>query len=156
MLLDKQDGPLITGLKLRGMSRRVEHGVKPINYKEKSCSCCKKVFKPVSSCHKYCSEECLETGRDSWYLKRTYGITRQDYEDMLKAQENCCKICGSEGFLMKEHHRMKLVVDHCHDSGKVRGLLCHNCNRALGLMKDSVHTLESAIDYLEKTGTAKI
>lgn len=51
---------------------------------------------------------------------------------------------------------MKLVVDHCHDTGKIRGLLCHNCNRALGLLKDSVHTLESAIDYLEKTGTAKI
>lgn len=50
---------------------------------------------------------------------------------------------------MANHHKMKLVVDHCHVTGKVRGLLCHNCNRALGLLKDSVDNLSKAIDYLK-------
>jgi len=53
---------------------------------------------------------------------------------------------------MRKHHKTKLVVDHCHSTGKIRGLLCHNCNRALGLMQDNVETLQNAIDYL-KTDT---
>jgi len=48
----------------------------------------------------------------------------------------------------EKRHSMKLVVDHCHEGGQVRGLLCHNCNRALGLLKDDVDTLQKAIDYL--------
>lgn len=131
------------------MSREERLGVKPINYKTKHCSTCKEEFQPVSSCHKYCSEDCLEIGRDSWYLKRTYDITRTEYLVMLEEQNHLCKICGTEGFLMKNHHRMKLVVDHCHETGKIRGLLCHNCNRALGLLKDSTSSLAAAIHYLE-------
>lgn len=46
-------------------------------------------------------------------------------------------------------HKLKLVVDHCHSSGKVRGLLCHNCNRALGLFQDSMSSLTRAIEYLK-------
>lgn len=56
---------------------------------------------------------------------------------------------------MAAHHKMKLVVDHCHSSGVVRGLLCHNCNRALGLLKDSTRNLESAIRYLEGAETIR-
>jgi hypothetical protein len=53
----------------------------------------------------------------------------------------------------KERHKLKLVVDHCHSSGEVRGLLCHNCNRALGLLKDSVDSLMRAARYLEGATT---
>lgn len=63
-------------------------------------------------------------------------------------QSGLCAICGGEGFTMKECHSLKLVVDHCHATGKVRGLLCHNCNRALGLLKDSSESLRCAINYL--------
>jgi hypothetical protein len=51
---------------------------------------------------------------------------------------------------MASHHKMKLVVDHCHASGSVRGLLCHNCNRALGLPKDSDEVLQRAISHLRE------
>ena len=54
---------------------------------------------------------------------------------------------------MAEHHKSKLVVDHCHATGKVRGLLCHNCNRALGLLKDKISVLKNAIQYLEGATT---
>jgi len=76
---------------------------------------------------------------------------------MLEQQNHACKICKQEGFVIgKNNHTAKLAVDHCHDSGKIRGLLCHNCNRGLGLFKDSVHLLEASIKYLEESGTAKI
>lgn len=54
---------------------------------------------------------------------------------------------------MLNHHKSKLVVDHCHDTGIVRGLLCHNCNRALGLFKDKIEVLKNAIKYLEGATT---
>jgi hypothetical protein len=81
---------------------------------------------------------------------RTYGIDMAEYERMLDEQGGRCQICGDEGFTMAKHHKLKLVVDHCHTTGKVRGLLCHNCNRALGLFHDSTESLQRAIEYLQK------
>jgi hypothetical protein len=54
---------------------------------------------------------------------------------------------------MREDHTAKLMVDHCHATGKVRGLLCHNCNRALGLLKDDKSTIRRALEYLEGATT---
>ena len=80
-------------------------------------------------------------------LFKTYGLTKTSYDDLLKVQNGGCYICKvtSENSL----HGV-LVVDHCHKSNKVRGLLCTNCNSALGLLKDSTEILSSAIRYLEK------
>jgi|TARA_S200002703_G_scaffold153282_1_gene154688 hypothetical protein len=80
-------------------------------------------------------------------LKRRYGITHEDYEKMLKLQGGVCKICGTNepGF----SHKF-FVVDHCHDSNKIRGLLCHNCNTMLGHARDSTATLSEAIVYLDQ------
>lgn len=70
---------------------------------------------------------------------------------MLGTQEHKCALCGSEGFAIgKNGHSEKLAVDHCHSTGKVRKLLCHNCNRALGLMKDNPVLLRFAADYVER------
>jgi hypothetical protein len=69
---------------------------------------------------------------------------------MKEEQNNNCFLCGSEGFLMDtSKHSEKLVVDHCHSTGKVRKLLCHNCNRALGLFQDNPEVLRKAANYLE-------
>ena len=90
------------------------------------------------------------------YLLRNYSITLNDYEYMLKIQNNKCSICKTEGFVMDpKRHKVKLVVDHCHSTGEVRGLLCHNCNRALGLLKDNVDVLYNAINYLESATTIR-
>jgi len=83
-------------------------------------------------------------------LKRSYGITQSDYEDLLKRQNGKCAICG----LLEEKHRSKVLnVDHNHKTKKVRGLLCNNCNRGLGHLKDSIKNLKKAIKYLEEKGT---
>lgn len=74
-----------------------------------------------------------------------YGITLQDYRKMVESQGGVCKICGGP----PNGKHLKLVVDHCHTSGLVRGLLCSSCNKAIGLMRDDVEILKKAIFYLE-------
>ena len=123
------------------------------HFKDKPCKSCGEVFSPLAPSHLHCSDACSTRSQSERYLQRTYGIGVSDYEAMLESQNHCCKLCGGEGFVMAKHHSMKLVVDHCHTSGAVRGLLCHNCNRALGLMHDNTETLRAAIAYLEGATT---
>ena len=73
-------------------------------------------------------------------LKRLYGLSKEEYNLMLLEQDNKCAIC-----------RKKLVkpnVDHCHETNKVRGILCSSCNVGLGLLGDSIEGLEKVIKYL--------
>lgn len=70
-----------------------------------------------------------------------YGITREQYDEKLSNQQGLCAICGEEP---SEFH-----VDHCHATGKVRGLLCGRCNFMLGHARDSSSNLQNAIAYLE-------
>lgn len=76
-------------------------------------------------------------------LKRKYGLTLADYQELFEQQNGVCAICARI-----EENRM-LAVDHCHDeTGRVRGLLCGTCNRALGLFKDSPELLAKAKEYV--------
>jgi hypothetical protein len=79
-------------------------------------------------------------------LKTLYGITHQDYLDMLEAQNGRCKICGTD----TPGGKGTFHVDHCHNSNKVRGLLCHKCNVGLGHFNDNISLLSAAILYLNK------
>lgn len=82
-------------------------------------------------------------------LQLNFGISYSEYEQMWETQHGKCLICGEykdkDGYA---NHR--LHVDHCHITGKVRGLLCHMCNRALGLFKDDWQIMSNALDYLER------
>ena len=82
-----------------------------------------------------------------YHLKRSYGLSREEHNQLLIKQNHKCAICGIDE---KEAFRSKLYVDHCHESGKIRELLCHNCNASLGLLKESILTLTKAIAYLDK------
>lgn len=78
------------------------------------------------------------------HLKRAYDLTPEQRDALMASQGGCCAVCRSRpGY--------KLVVDHCHATGKVRGLLCKGCNWALGNMKDNPGLLRLAAEYLEKT-----
>jgi len=81
------------------------------------------------------------------YLRKTYGISLTEHLEMFTSQGGKCAICGIE-----EHHapRATLFVDHDHDTGLVRGLLCHHCNSGLGHFMDNREWLSQAITYLEK------
>ena len=76
-----------------------------------------------------------------------YGITLEQYEDMRYAQNYKCAICGLDE---KDNKNKKLFVDHCHETKKVRALLCLWCNSALGSFRDNINILEKATAYLKE------
>lgn len=78
-----------------------------------------------------------------WLLQKRYGITLKDRQAMEERQAGKCAICGETP--------RRLVVDHCHKKGHVRGLLCDECNRGLGAFKEDVLIFTKALEYLDKT-----
>ena len=94
---------------------------------------------------------CNEHVKWKSFIQRTYGITAEDYYDMLSSQNGQCAVCKSEEVKNSRISSGKLFIDHCHDTGKVRGLLCSKCNHAIGLLNDDVDLLRKAIDYLNKS-----
>ena len=78
-----------------------------------------------------------------------FGITVDTYHSMIESQNNCCAICNKhkDDFTGRGN---SFHIDHCHESGKVRGLLCSNCNTGLGQFKDNINSMKSAIQYLIK------
>lgn len=83
-------------------------------------------------------------------MRRKYGITEREYWRMVDSQGGVCAVCGCEPPDTKHSGGKKLHVDHDHESGRVRGLLCISCNRGLGLLKDSASVLGAASAYLLK------
>lgn len=81
------------------------------------------------------------------YLKKKYNLTLEERSKLLKSQNNCCAICG---YNKLENENKFPVIDHCHNTGKIRGILCANCNIGLGMFKDEIDLLEKAISYLSK------
>ncbi len=80
------------------------------------------------------------------HLKR-YDLTKEQYLVMLADQGGGCAICGTSNG--SSRNPRVLCVDHCHDTGKVRGLLCDNCNRGIGALKDDPSLVRKALLYLE-------
>lgn len=118
---------------------------------------------PVSRC-KPCS---VIQGRNN-YLRKTpaerkemsllrrlkaLGLTRQEYSDLLEGQAGACAICGVATSLKYKGRPRRLNVDHCHQTKKVRGLLCSHCNVGLGHFRDSLPLLQAAMEYLRKHGS---
>lgn len=77
-------------------------------------------------------------------LKKRFGITLEKYNEMRESQNYCCAICCKH----ETDSALDMAVDHCHSTGKVRGLLCKDCNAGLGHFKDNIDFLKSAIQYL--------
>lgn len=88
------------------------------------------------------------------YLRKQFGISLDDYEAMADRQDGRCAVCGLTPESPRAGKRFTngvLVVDHCHATGRVRGLLCDPCNRGLGQFGDNIDMLWSAISYLSAT-----
>jgi hypothetical protein len=100
-------------------------------------------------CKDCCKEHYHNTGymhrQKELVLKRRYHLTLDMYEDMVLSQGDSCAIC--------KDGTSKLNVDHNHTTGKVRGLLCHSCNLAIGLLKDDVQITLNAAEYIKNDGT---
>lgn len=85
------------------------------------------------------------------HLNRLYGITPQEYDEMMEKQRGLCAVCGCEE-PGDRWRSARLHVDHCHKTGKVRSLLCCACNQAIGLIKDNVSIARAMADYLHEHG----
>jgi hypothetical protein len=128
-------------------------------YNKRKCETCPTEFIPSNAIHRFCSsckikrnEQCKKTApsytpenKKSLLLKRNYGISLDEYNEILNKQKGCCKICDKHYSTFKK----ALAVDHDHSTGKIRGLLCNHCNRGLGYFFDNLKLLENAINYLQ-------
>jgi hypothetical protein len=138
-----------------------------IHLSQKKCAKCNQI-KDLDAFYKnarylsgrtsYC-KECMKVYKVEWdethvgdraryrrtsHLKAKYGISLEDYEALLEGQDGMCAICSEEG-------TRQLSVDHCHTTGRIRGLLCDNCNHALGKFRDNPVRIRRALEYLETT-----
>ena len=112
---------------------------------------------PEKSKERYKAEYQMNKHKESYQkrlrnstLKRLYGITIEDFDSMYIEQGGCCAICGKH---QSELNRT-LSVDHCHETGKVRGLLCRKCNAGIGHFDDDLGTMRNVIKYLELGGVS--
>lgn len=131
----------------------------------KVCIFCKEE-KPVSEFYKsnvrYYQKECKTCCRErkyAWHktkngklsstntkLKQRFGITLDQYNKMYEEQEGKCLCCGAT----ESEFGHRLAVDHCHTTGKIRGLLCKRCNVALGNLKENKETILNLFKYVEQ------
>lgn len=136
--LNMSKTPIIQFLRQRRVMR-------PIDAREftiRICKACNLGFVPTGTVHRIC-KTCAPVASDYGRWSK-YKITRQQYDAMLVASSGFCAIC-QETMNDKPHGPQ---IDHCHDTGLIRGLLCSNCNTALGLMGDNAETLQRAAAYL--------
>ena len=127
----------------------------------KTCSRCK-VSKPLSEYrkrsaakdgHQSACKTCVDATKRvrpnykeyETKLKRVYGIDLDQYHSMLTKQGGSCKICGTTD---PSCGRTYFCVDHDHKTGKVRGILCNDCNTGIARFKDNIDFLQNAINYL--------
>ncbi len=117
------------------------------------CNCCKQ-HKPLTDFHGQKEKalkcrDCVSAG----FLRYRYNISLAEFNELRESQGGKCKICQSileikEGSSLRTKN---VAVDHCHETGAVRGLLCSMCNKGLGCFSDNVASLEAAILYLQKS-----
>jgi hypothetical protein len=157
------------------LKRTAEQIALDIKNQQKQCCVCKTV-KPFSEFYNYKNKNdnksyrckpCDDDARKKWKknnpekahlsqrernLKHRFGVDLDWYQTQLKKQNYCCAICKvKENNVIKGNRAdISFAVDHCHKTGKIRGLLCNQCNRALGLFKDSSELITKAIEYLKR------
>jgi len=92
------------------------------------------------------------TKRRECHLKHQYNLSQEEYEALVNFQKGVCAICGKEETAVDPRYKTvrKMAVDHDHETGKVRGLLCSRCNKGIGAMEDSPELLLKAVVYLER------
>lgn len=88
--------------------------------------------------------------RRKYMVKRDFGLEWETYQNMFEKQGGCCAICGIPESSLKHGKTKRLSVDHDHQTGDVRGLLCYKCNTAIGMLSDSIDLVEKSLNYLKK------
>ncbi len=116
------------------------------------CTACRRIFETEVKLRAYnvrCSgcKKRTKKNANAARLKREYNLSLAQFNILFSAQVGCCAICDTHQSTLGK----ALAVDHCHTTGKVRGLLCSNCNTAIGMLRDSIELLDKAKEYLKST-----
>jgi hypothetical protein len=117
------------------------------------CRWCDKTFDLAEGRQYYCSPPCAAIGKRLWNIERLYGLTREQYKALYARQGRKCAICKRPE---RSARNKLLAVDHCHETGQVRGLLCTHCNRAIGLLQDDPKVVKSAAEYITRNLQLKL
>lgn len=140
------------GIETRGTGR------KQLYPKERKCTKCgeTKVIelfvkdKKLACGHGYHCKQCHADLQG--FRSPVDGFTEEDFNKLLAEQNGLCKICGKKETMINKSGRLsRLSIDHCHENGHVRGLLCGRCNKGLGSFFDNITIMESAIKYIKET-----
>ncbi len=92
------------------------------------------------------NKEKIATTSRLTHLQRRYGLTPDDYLAMYEDQGGCCAICGSDEY--RGEDKCSFAIDHCHNTGEIRGLLCNKCNGGIGMLGDNPKLTKRATEYL--------
>lgn len=130
----------------------------------KQCPVCKTTDYPKAESKGHLCKPCANKRATKWNkenpdklrnrsIKKKYGLSFEKYQEMFLSQNGKCKICHCpETDVDKRNLTLKfLAVDHCHTTGKVRGLLCRKCNIALGIINENTETLKNMINYIKES-----
>lgn len=112
------------------------------------CWWCAAEFKTHDKRRQYCGEVCMDIGARLEGRMAAYGLSRDEYRSMYRRLGGLCEICRQPE---RTARNRLLAVDHDHETGHVKGLLCSHCNRALGLFGDSAETMRRAVEYVLRT-----
>lgn len=123
--------------------------------KERKCRLCKEVksidcfglSRGHSLGYNHACKECRRKNALKTNIKR-YGISIEEFEDILSNQGGGCGICGQKESVSFDGKKTRLSVDHNHSSGGIRGVLCRKCNAAIGLLNDDAELVQRAADYI--------
>ena len=121
--------------------KNYSYGVYPVC---KECSSTKSRLSYIK--HK----EKRKEGIRSYHLRSKYGLSLEQFFDLVKKQNGLCACCGEkQDYKTVGKTHQELYVDHCHETGRVRGLLCGRCNTGIGMLGDTLEHLRKAVTYLE-------
>lgn len=92
------------------------------------------------------------------HLKYKYGVSHQEFMDAWQKQSGCCAICSEvlPDLMVYENRKRGYAIDHNHETGEFRGILCLNCNSLLGMARESKRVLQKAINYLDNNGSYEL
>lgn len=124
-------------------SKKISEFPKNGPYYRRTCSKCHN----INRTKKYRTPTGYKSRIESGWRRRGVVFTVEQYEELYKQQQGQCAICSKTA----PENGSALCVDHCHKTGVVRGLLCHRCNKALGVMNDSLDLITNAHQYLKRT-----
>lgn len=98
-----------------------------------------------SPCKKCSDKNRIDGYMKNYHIRRNFGLLPHQFKSMMESQDYKCAICG----IHRDNYNKEFAIDHCHNTGKIRGLLCTNCNTGIGMLQDNIEILNSAIKYLQ-------